>query len=160
MVAAGAVVFRAVAAAFLTASEGVCVLGMVGLFVAAAAVDAGGAFRAAAPVRVGFITVVPEEVVEETVPVLFFRSCCRVAGRGSGERTGLGPVTARLATFFACDGGRVLSLTVDVVAPRGRERALSHPLDLSGLEAFKGEVGRDKYDCCPLSGDARKGDWG
>lgn len=158
VVDAGAVVFRAVAALFLTANDAVCVRGIMGFFVVVAAVVPAGAFRVPAPVRAGFITVVPEDAVDETVPVLFLRSCCLVAGRGGGERTGLGPVAARLAVFLACDAGWLLSLTVDVVAARERARAPSHPLvpvDFSGLEGFSGEVDR-----CPLSGDAWKGDCG
>ena len=92
-VAAGAVVLRiaAVFAVFLTATEAACMRGAG--FLAAAAVDAVVAFRAPAPVRVGFMTVVPEEAVD---PVLFLRSPCRVAGRGKGERVVvLGPVAAR-----------------------------------------------------------------
>lgn len=125
VIAAGAVVFRAVVVAvFLTASEAVCVRGIVGFFAAAAAdmLVPVVALRAPAPVRAVFMTVVPEDVEDETVPVLFLRSPCLVAGRGPGERTVLGPVAARLAVvFFACAG----ALTVDVVAPRGRVRALS-----------------------------------
>lgn len=157
VVDAGAVVFRTVAGfvLFFTASEAVCVRGTVGFFVAAVAVPVVG-FLAPAPVRVGLLTVVPEDVVEETVPVLFLRSPCRVAGRGRGERMALGPVAARTVVFFACDCGW-LSLAADVVAPRGRAAA---PAALRGLEAFSGEVGRDRYEGCPFSGEARNGDCG
>jgi hypothetical protein len=164
VIAAGAVVFRAVAAAavFLTANEAVCVRGIVGFFAAAAAdmLVPVVALRAPAPARADFMTVVPEDVLE-TVPVLFLRSPCLVAGRGPGERTVLGPVAARLVVvFFTCAG----ALTVDVVAPRGRVRALSYvlaPEPFSGLEGFSGDVGRDVYDWPAFSGEtARKGEWG
>lgn len=92
-VAAGAVVLRmaAVLAVFLTATDAACMRGAG--FLAAAAVDAVVTLRAPAPVRVGLITVVPDEAVD---PVLFLRSPCRVAGRGNGEWPDLGPVAARL----------------------------------------------------------------
>jgi hypothetical protein len=68
-------------------------------FLATAAVEAVVAFLAPAPVRVGFVTVVP---VDATDPVLFLRSPCRVAGRGNGERVVvLGPVAARLVGLEA-----------------------------------------------------------
>lgn len=44
-----------------------------------------------------------------------------------------------------------------MVVPRGRELG---PPARKGLEGFSGEVGRDKYDGCPFSGEARKGDCG
>lgn len=63
-------------------------------------------FRTVVPVRVDLCAVVPEDAVDETVPVLFLRSYpCRVAGRGRGDLTALGPVAARDVVFFACDGG-------------------------------------------------------
>lgn len=113
-------------------------------FLVAAVLDAVVTFLVPAPVRAGFVTVVPEDAVDST---LFLRSPCRVAGRGNGERVVLGPVAARLAGLWAWEGGR-WSLTADTVAPR----------DLKGLDGFSGEVGRDKYDSWPFSGDVRKGE--
>lgn len=49
------------------------------------------------------------------------------------------------------------SLTVDVVAPRGR---VPGPAARSGLDGLSGEVGRDRYEGWPFSGEARKGDCG
>lgn len=119
----------AVVAVFLTAIDAACTRG-AGFF-AAAAVDAVVAFLAPVPVRVGLITVVLEDAVD---PVLFFRSPCRVAGRGKGDRMVLGPVAARLVALWAWEGGR-WSLAEDTVAPRDR----------SGLKGFRGDVGRDMY---------------
>lgn len=100
VVEAGAVVLRteaALAAVFFTAKEAVCTRGAVGFFAAVEAVLA-VALRAPVPVRVGLVTVVPDEAFEEK---LFFRSPCLVAGLGSGERAVvLGPVAAR-AVFRA-----------------------------------------------------------
>lgn len=107
VVDAGAVVFRGGAGlvVFLTARDAAWPRGAVGFFVAVEVVAA-VAFLALVPVRVGFCAVVPEDAVEETVPVLFLRSCpCLVAGRGSGDLTAFGPVAARAVVFFACDGG-------------------------------------------------------
>lgn len=97
-VAAGAVVLRIVpvVAVFFTATDAACKRG-AGFF-AAAAVEVVVAFLAPAPVRVGLMTVVPEEAVD---PVLFLRSPCRVAGRGNGERVVLGPVAARFVGLEA-----------------------------------------------------------
>lgn len=95
--AAGAVVFRidAVLAGFLTAIDAACMRGAAGFF--AAALEAAVAFLAPVPVRVGFMTVVPEDALDEA---LFLRSACRVAGRGKGERVVVfGPVAARLVVF-------------------------------------------------------------
>lgn len=63
-------------------------------FLVAAVPDAVVTFLVPAPVRAGFVTVVPEDAVDST---LFLRSPCRVAGRDNGERVVLGPVAARLA---------------------------------------------------------------
>lgn len=103
VVDAGAVVLRTVAGlvVFLTAKEAACPRATTG-FLAAGAVPV-VPFLALTPVRVGFCTVVPEEAVDDTVPVLFLRSCpCRVAGRGRGDLTAFGPVAARAVVFFAC----------------------------------------------------------
>lgn len=100
------------------------------------------AFRAVVPARAGFVTVVPEDVTDETVPVLFFRSPWRVVGRGgSGDFTERGPVAARAAVFFTCVDCCQPSLTVEVVAPLGRELG---PAARRGLEGLRGEAGRDK----------------
>lgn len=101
---AGAVVLRAVVGfvLFLTANEAVCVRGTAG-FLVAAAVPAVAFLMPV--VRVGLATLVLEDVVEDTVPVLFLRSPCRVAGRGRGDRTLLGPVAARAVVFFTGDCG-------------------------------------------------------
>lgn len=107
VVDAGAVVFRTVAGlvVLLTARDATCPRGTGGFLVVVDVVPAVG-LRAAVPVLVDFCAVVPEDAVDETVPVLFLRSCpCRVAGRGRGDLTGLGPVAARDAVFVACDGG-------------------------------------------------------
>lgn len=98
-VAAGAVIFRIEAvlalAGFLAAIDAACMRGAAGFF--AAALEAAVAFLAPVPVRVGFVTVVPEDALDEA---LFLRSACRVAGRGKGERVVvLGPVAARLVVF-------------------------------------------------------------
>lgn len=143
VVDAGAVVLRTVVGfeAFFTARDAACPRCTVGFFAVDEAVPA-VAFRAAVPVREGFVTIVPEDVTEETVPVLFFRSPWRVVGRGgSGDFTGRGPVAARAVVFLACVGCCQESLTVDVVAPRGRELG---PAERRGLEGLSGEVGRDK----------------
>lgn len=97
------------------------------------------ALRVPAPARVVFVTVVPDDAVE---PLLFRRSPWRVAGRGKGLLTALGPVAERAVVFFGCEGCRP-SLTVEVVAPRGRDPG---PAARSGLDGLSGEVGRDKYD--------------
>lgn len=107
VVDAGAVVLRTVAGlvGFLTARDAACPLGATGFFVVADVVPV-AAFLALVPVRVDFCTAVPEDAVDETVPVLFLRSCpCRVAGRGRGDLTAFGPVAARAVVFFACDEG-------------------------------------------------------
>lgn len=154
VVAAGAVVFRteaALVALFFTANEAVWVRGTAGFLVVVAVPVV--ALRAPVPVRVGFVTVVPDDAVE---PLLFRRSPWRVAGRGKGDLTALGPVAARAVVFLGCVGCRP-SLTVDVVAPRGRVPA---PAARSGLDGLSGEVGRDKYEGWPFSGEARKGECG
>ena len=120
---------EAVADGFLTAIDTACTRA-VGFLAAAA--DAVVAFLAPVPVRVDLITVVPEDALD---PVLFLRSACRVAGRDKGDRAGLGPVAARGAVFWACEGGR-WSFTADTVAPRDR----------NGLIGFKGEVGCARYE--------------
>lgn len=71
---AGAVVFRTVdavaeVAVFFTASDAAWARGTAGFL--AVVVDPAVAFLAPVPVRVGFVTVVPEDVVDEK---LFFRS--------------------------------------------------------------------------------------
>lgn len=140
VVEAGAVVLRteaALAAVFFTAKEAVCTRA-VGFFAAVEAVPA-VALRAPVPVRVGLVTVVPDEAFEEK---LFFRSPCLVAGLGSGERAVvLGPVAAR-AVFRAWDGWFQESLTVETVAPRGR--VVLPGATRSGLDGLSGEVGRDR----------------
>jgi hypothetical protein len=156
IVDAGAVVFRTVdavaeVAVFLTARDAAFALGTAGFFVVVEAPAV--AFLAPVPVRVGFVTVVPEDVVDEK---LFLRSPWRVAGRGRGDLTARGPVAERAVVFLACvdcAGSR----TVDVVAPRGR---VPGPAARRGLEGFSGEVGRDMYEGCPFSGEARNGDCG
>lgn len=74
MVDAGAVVFRTVdavaeVAVFLTARDAAWARGTAGFLVVAVAPAV--AFLAPVPVRVGFVTVVPEDVVDEK---LFLRS--------------------------------------------------------------------------------------
>jgi len=149
------VVFRtdaALAAVFFTANEAVWLRGTAGFFVADAVPVV--ALRVPAPARVDFVTVVPDDAVE---PLLFRRSPWRVAGRGKGLLTAaLGPVAERAVVFFGCTGWRP-SLTVEVVAPRGRDPG---PAARSGLDGLSGEVGRDRYDGWPFSGDVRKGDCG
>lgn len=119
----------AVVGVFLTAIDAACAR-EAGLLAAAA--DAVVAFLAPVPVRVDLVTVVPEDAVD---PVLFLRSPCRVAGRDKGDRVVLGPVAARVAVLWACEGGR-WSLTADTVWPRDR----------NGLDGFNGEVGRARYE--------------
>jgi hypothetical protein len=153
---AGAVVFRTVdavaeVAVFLTARDAAWARGTAGFF--AVVVDPAVAFLVPVPVRVGFATVVPEDVVEEK---LFLRSPWRVAGRGRGDLTERGPVAERAVVFFACVD-IWLSLTVEMVVPRGREPGAAAR---RGLEGLSGEVGRDMYDGCPFSGEARNGDCG
>jgi hypothetical protein len=70
--------------------------------------------------------------------------------------TDRGPVAERAVVFLACVE-RLLSRTVETVAPRGREPG---PAARRGLEGFSGEVGRDRYEGCPFSGEARNGDCG
>lgn len=100
---AGAVVLRAVVefVLFFTANEAVCVRGTG--FLAAAEVLVVAFLMPVA--RVGLETEVLEDVMEDTVPVLFLRSPCRVAGRGRGDRMLLGPVAARAVVFLTCEGG-------------------------------------------------------
>ena len=129
----------AVEAVFLTAKDAACVRGTTGFFVATVDVPL-IAFRAPVPARVDLITVVLDEVTEDNVPVLFLRSPCRVAGRGRGDRTDLGPVAARAVVNLDCDECR-LSAIVDAVAPRGRAPS---PAARRGLEGLSGDIGRDK----------------
>lgn len=153
--AAGAVALRteAALAVFFTANDAVWLRGTAGFLVADAGAVVVVALRAPVPARVVFVTVVLDDVVE---PLLFRRSPWRVAGRGKGDRTERGPVAARVVVFFGCTGCRP-SLTVDVVAPRGRVPA---PAARSGLDGLNGELGRDRYEGWPFSGDARKGECG
>lgn len=106
--------------------------------------EAAVAFRAPVPVLVGLATVAVDEV-DETLPR---RSSCRVAGRDSGERIALEAAPARLAGRAACEGGRLL--VVDGTPRVARARApLAGPdmlaeVDLSGLEGFSGDMGRER----------------
>lgn len=120
---------EALVGVFLTATDAACTR-EVGFL--AAARDAVVAFLAPVPALVDLVTVVPEDAVD---PVLFLRSPCRVAGRDKGDRIVLGPVAARVAVLWACEGGRC-SFTADTVAPRDR----------NGLVGFNGEVGRARYE--------------
>lgn len=100
---AGAVVFRTVVGlvVLLTARDAACPRGTGGFFVVVEVVPV-VPFLAVVPGLDDFCTVVPEDAFDETVPVLFLRSCpCRVAGRGSGDLTAFGPVAARDVVFFA-----------------------------------------------------------
>lgn len=112
------------------------------------AVDAAVTFLALAPVLVGLVTVVPDEVEDETLPL---RSSWRVAGRGKGERVVvLDTVVALLVGLLeACEAG-LLTVAVVGVPFAERRRALSRDpaklvgAALSGLEGFSDGIGRER----------------
>jgi hypothetical protein len=95
---AGAVAFLVVEAVLLlAAAEGAWLRATVVLLTGALAEDAVVAFLVPAPGLPGLITVVPEEAVEEMLPL---RSSW-VAGREKGDRTVFVVVAARLAGLLA-----------------------------------------------------------
>lgn len=102
--------------------------------------DAVVPFLAPMTVRIGLTIAVPEDPVEETVPVLPLRSLWRVAGRAKGDRIVLAAVAAvLLAVLFAWEGVLLLvNVAVLVVAAPA----------LSGLEGFKGDGGCERYEGC------------
>jgi hypothetical protein len=95
---AGAVAFLvAEAVLLLAATEGAWLRAIVVLLTGALAEDAVVAFLVPVPTLPGLITVVPEEAVEEMLPL---RSSW-VAGRENGDRTFFVVVAARLAGLLA-----------------------------------------------------------
>lgn len=145
---AGAVAFLvADAVLLLEATEGAWLRAIVVLLTGALAEETVVAFLVPAPGLPGFITVVPEEAVEEMLPL---RSSW-VAGRDKGDRTVFVVVAARLAGLLVWGGGLV-SLVEVVLALVVRDRALSAfpaalaDVDLRGLDGFRGDMGRERYD--------------
>ena len=107
-------------------------------------VDVVVAFRAPVPVRVGLATVVPDDAEDETLPR---RSNWRVAGRGKGDWTDRTLVAARLTgrLVCACEGGR-MEVAADGAARADRtaDPGRAADVDLSGLDGFSGDMGRDR----------------
>jgi hypothetical protein len=133
---AGAVAFRVpYVAVIFEAAEGAWARATAAFLAAALAVDAVVTFRDAVD-RTVCATVVPDDVDDETLPL---RSPWRVAGRDSGERTDLGPPVAALLPGRAvwADCGRAGTAPLD-------EPGRFADVDLSGLDGFNGDIGRDK----------------
>lgn len=126
------------------------------VFFAAVDVLAGCLTPVAVAGRVGFTTVVPDDVVDEFVLVLSLRSFCRVTGRETGDWTGLVSVLpARLVAPLSCEGGLLSFADAAPFAVRARELSARLAGPLSGLDGLSGDTGRES-----LSGEPRRGEWG
>jgi hypothetical protein len=123
----------------------------------AAALDVVAVARLAVAVRVGRTMVVPEDMLDDVVLVLVCRSCCRVVGR-AGDLVAIG-LADLVVVFRVCvvifvflpTAGEVFLVSGRVVRARA-----SSIIAFSGLDGFKGEAGRDRYDA--LVGDVMSGD--
>jgi hypothetical protein len=133
---AGAVTFRVPDVAVLfEAAEGAWARATAAFLAAVPAVDAVVTFRDTVD-RTVCATVVPDDVDDETLPL---RSPWRVAGRDRGERTDLGPPVAALfpGRVVCAECGRAGT------APLEEPGRLAE-VDLSGLDGFNGDIGRDR----------------
>jgi hypothetical protein len=123
----------------------------------AAALDVVAVARLVVAVRVGRTMVVPEDMLDDVVLVLVCRSCCRVVGR-AGDLVPIG-LADLVVVFRVCvvifvflpTAGEVFLVSGRVVRARA-----SSIIAFSGLDGFKGETGRDRYDA--LVGDVISGD--